>query len=57
MPLENFIIMTYIFIDKYFKEVSKNLILRTRGEQPSLSDTEVITMEIVDPVWKKTQKC
>jgi hypothetical protein len=47
MPLEDFIIMTYIFIDKYFKEISQNVILRTRGEQPALTDTEVITMEII----------
>ena len=47
MPLEDFIIITYIFIDKYFKEISQNLILRTRGEQPELTDTEVIMMEII----------
>ena len=47
MPIEDFIITTYIFVDKYFKEVSKNLTLRSRGEQAALSDPEVITMEIV----------
>lgn len=47
MPIEDFIITTYIFVDKYFKEISKNLTLRSRGEQAALSDPEVITMEIV----------
>lgn len=47
MPIENFIIMTYLFVDKYFKKISQNVTLRTRGEAPALSDVEVITMEIV----------
>lgn len=47
MPITEFIIMTYLFTEKYFNEVSKNITLRTRGEAPALSDVEVITMEIV----------
>lgn len=47
MPLEDFIIATYIFVDKYFREVIGGLALRTRGEPPALHDVEVITMEIV----------
>jgi hypothetical protein len=47
MPIEDFIIMTYIFVDKNFNEVSKNLTFRRRGEAPALTDVEVITMEIV----------
>lgn len=47
MPIEDFIIITYIFVDEYLKEASQNLVLRTRGEPPALSDAEVITMEIV----------
>jgi len=47
MPIAEFIIMTYLFTEKYFNEVSKNISLRTRGEAPALSDVEVITMEIV----------
>lgn len=46
MPIEDFIIMTYLFIDKHFKEVSQGIKLRTRGEQPALTDAELITMEI-----------
>ena len=46
MTLEDFIINTYCFVDDYLKQT--NLIhLRKRGESPSLSDAEVITMEIV----------
>jgi len=47
MQVENFIITTYLCVDKYFNEVTKTLTLRTRGEKPVLSDVEVITMEIV----------
>lgn len=46
MTLDYFIINTYCFVDNYLKDA--NLInLRKRGEPPSLSDAEVITMEIV----------
>jgi hypothetical protein len=47
MPLEHFIIATYIFVDKYFGEVTSGVSLRTRGTKAALSDVEVITMEIV----------
>lgn len=46
MTLEEFIIHTYCFVDDYFhKSFPKPL--RKRGEKPALSDTEVLTMEIV----------
>lgn len=47
MPLEDLIINTYLIVDKYFNEVTKDKVLRRRGEAPALTDTEVITMEIV----------
>ncbi len=47
MPLEDLIITTYLLVSKSFKEVSKNLVLRRRGEAPALTDEEVVTMEIV----------
>lgn len=42
MPLENFIIATYCFVDDFLQSVEK---LRTRGPAPSLSDAEVLTIE------------
>lgn len=47
MQVEDFIIATYIFVEKYYNIVANNLTLRSRGEMPALSDVEVITMEIV----------
>ena len=44
MPLEDFIIKTYILVDDFLKTVPT---LRKRGPSPQLSDCEVITMEIV----------
>jgi len=46
MTQEEFIIKTYCFVDDYLKKMNLNQI-RTRGEPPSLSDAEVITIEIV----------
>ena len=46
MTQEEFIIQTYCFVDDYLQKMSLNRI-RTRGESPSLSDSEVITLEIV----------
>jgi hypothetical protein len=46
MTLEDLIIQTYCFIDDHLQKFNLNRI-RTRGEPPSLSDSEVITMEIV----------
>ena len=46
MTLEDFIIKTYCFVDDFFKK--ENIFhLRKRGPDPSLSDVEVITIEIV----------
>lgn len=44
MPLDDFIIHIYLFVDDYFKGLSR---LRQRGPSPRLSDEEVITLEIV----------
>lgn len=44
MPLEDFIIKTYILVDDFLQTQPA---LRKRGPSPELSDAEVITMEIV----------
>jgi hypothetical protein len=46
MTLDDLIIKTYCFVDNYLQE-NELLCLRKRGEKPALSDSEVITMEIV----------
>jgi hypothetical protein len=46
MPLEDFIIYVYCCVDDAIRQLFKTP-LRTRGFAPKLSDTEVITMEIV----------
>ncbi len=46
MPIEEFIIQTYCFVDDFLKTQNFSCI-RTRGKAPALSDAEVITMEIV----------
>jgi Transposase DDE domain len=47
MPIEDFITHVYVIVDDYFKKVTSNKVLRRRGEKPSLSDSEVIAMEII----------
>lgn len=47
LSMEDFIIQVFCHIDDYFKELSRGQKLRTRGFPPSLSDSEVITMETV----------
>lgn len=47
MSLEDFIIWMYCRVDDYLKIFVKGGILRSRGFPPALSDSEVITMEIV----------
>jgi hypothetical protein len=47
MSLEEFITVTYCFIDDTVKEKFGNLKLRKRGFEPIFSDSEVITMEVV----------
>jgi hypothetical protein len=44
MPLEDFIIKTYILVDDFLKIIPT---LRKRGPSPQLTDAEVVTMEIV----------
>jgi hypothetical protein len=44
MPLEDFIIKTYVLVDDFLEILPT---LRKRGPSPQLTDAEVITMEIV----------
>ncbi|MCB1825410.1 MAG: IS982 family transposase [Candidatus Competibacteraceae bacterium] len=50
MPLEEFIIMAFCWVETAFEDVTAGIKLRTRGFAPRLSDSEVITMEIVGEV-------
>jgi len=50
MPLEEFIIMAFCWVETAFKDVTAGIKLRTRGFAPRLSDSEVITMEMVGEV-------
>ena len=45
MPIENFITIIYVKIDDFLKTL--NFKLRSNGFSPKLSDSEVITMDIV----------
>ncbi|MBK2126133.1 hypothetical protein IB691_12770 [Fangia hongkongensis] len=47
MPLEDFIINIYCLVDDMLLKLLKNKKLRQRGFAPKLSDSEVITMEII----------
>lgn len=47
MSIEDFIITVYCLVDAEFKKVTKEATLRRRGFYPKLSDSEVITMDIV----------
>ena len=47
MPIEDFIIWTYCCVDDHLKAAVKGGRLRSRGFASALSDSEVITMEIV----------
>ncbi len=44
---EDFIIAVFCCIDDFLKEITQGRPLRKRGFAPSLTDSEVITMEIV----------
>jgi hypothetical protein len=44
MPIEDFIIKVYVCVDDFIKQLEK---LRKHGFEPKLSDSEVLTMEIV----------
>lgn len=48
MPLEEFIIWVYCWVDENYIEILGETNIRKRGFEPALSDIEVITMEIVD---------
>lgn len=47
MPLENFIIGVFCWVEVAFQELTGERRLRSRGCAPKLSDREVITMELV----------
>jgi len=47
MLKEEFIIKTYCLVDDTMKKVTNNIRIRRRGPSPALSDSEVVTMEIV----------
>jgi hypothetical protein len=47
MSMEDFIIAVYCLVDELLKNVIRNKKLRGRGFQPRLSDSEMITMEII----------
>jgi hypothetical protein len=44
---EEFIIAVFCCVDDFFAEITRGSRIRSRGFAPSLSDSEVITMEIV----------
>ncbi|CAO4845765.1 MAG: hypothetical protein FADNKDHG_01392 [Holosporales bacterium] len=46
MTLDDFIIKTFCYVDYFFKE-SNFPPLKQRGSKPSLSDVEVIVIEII----------
>jgi len=47
MPLEEFIITVFCWVETVLADVTAGVKLRTRGFAPRLSDSEVITLEIV----------
>jgi hypothetical protein len=47
MSVEDFIIAVYCLVDDVMKELLKSTSLRQRGFNPALSDSEMITMELV----------
>lgn len=47
MSIENFIITTFCIIDDELEKMLKGKKLRQRGRYPQLTDSEVITMEII----------
>ena len=50
MPLEEFIISVFCWVEVQVAQLLQGVKLRQRGYAPRLSDTEVITMEIVGAV-------
>ncbi len=53
MSIEDFIITVYCLVDVEFKKIIKKTPLRQRGFVPKLSDSEVITMDIVGEFLSK----
>jgi hypothetical protein len=47
MSIEDFIITVYCLVDEALNKLIEDQNLRQRGFKPSLSDGEVITMEVV----------
>lgn len=47
MPLEDFILIIFCWVDDELRILLRNIRLRQRGFAPALSDSEVITMEVV----------
>jgi len=47
VSIEDFIITVYCLVDAEFKNIVKEVTLRQRGFEPKLSDSEVMTMDIV----------
>jgi len=47
MPIDEFIITVFCWVDNELRKVTGGVKLRTRGFAPHLSDSEVITMELV----------
>ena len=47
MPIDEFIITVFCWVELGLEKVTAGVKLRTRGFAPRLSDSEVITMEIV----------
>ena len=61
MPIDEFIITVFCWVEPGFEKVTEGVKLRTRGFAPRLSDSEVITMELVgeflgyagdEAIWK-----
>src|SRR5512143_2485624 len=50
MPLEEFILTVFCWVEVQVAQILQRVKLRQRGYAPRLSDTEVITMEIVGAV-------
>ena len=47
LSMEDFITAVFCCVDDLLKKMTKGKAVRSRGFKPSLSDSEVITMEIV----------
>ena len=47
MTIDDFIIEAFCIIDDEYKKITEFSVLRQRGFNPKLKDSEVITMEIV----------